>query len=119
MTTKLIVRAIDANGEMLGWAEVYADMFGDGNLTVARPTVIPIEQEGLLAFTSVHWCDVNVEIRTPTPHRAVSVGHHVNIPAPWVAIVVGPPAGGLPPITVRTPIEIGLPVGQLGGGLVH
>jgi hypothetical protein len=114
MTTKLVLRLLDAAGELLGWAEVPGVMKGDGNLTVEQSVMVPVEAVGIAAQLSIHWCDVNVEERLSMFPQRVTPGCVVPISAPWVAMRIGPPAGGLPPVTVREPVSVGIPVGSLG-----
>jgi hypothetical protein len=114
LVTKLVVRILGEQEELLGWAEVAGEARGDGKITVADKTFILIEQAGKAMYHSIHWCDVNVEIRSLVERQPVVVGDVLTIPGEWVAIVCGPAAGGLPPVTVRTPVEIGIPVGSLG-----
>lgn len=115
LTTKLVVRAMDADRRMLGWAEVEAEARGDGKLWVAPATFLPIDRAGTVAYLSIHWCDVNVEITQVTDAQRVVPGQALGLPGEWPAITVGDAAGGLPTVTVRDPIMIGVPVGALGG----
>lgn len=115
LTTKLVIRILDPEEQLLGWAEAYAVARGDGTLWVERPTPIMIEVEGLPRYISVHWCDVNVETRATTDFTAaISTGNTLTMPGDWTAIVVGPMAGGLPPVTVRNNVAVMMPVGALG-----
>lgn len=115
LNTKLVVRILDVDEQLLGWGEASALARGDGTLWVEPPTPILIERDGKPTYVSVHWCDVNVEIRSVIDYRKpIAAGNIMTMPGDWVAIVVGPAAGGLPPVTVRTPVEIGVPVGALG-----
>lgn len=118
MTTKLVIRILDAGIRLLGWAEVQAEMRGDGCLTVDAPTLVPVDDSGVPAWLSVHWCDVNVETRSRIETSKVRTGDMFTVPGPWVAITVGAPAGGLPPVTVRSAIRVAVPTGVLGG-LTH
>ena len=113
--TKLIVRILDADEGMLGWGEAMALARGDGTLWVEAPTPVYIERDGKPTYVSVHWCDVNVEIRSVIDfHKAIPAGNVMAMPGDWTAITVGPAAGGLPPVTVREPVTVGIPVGALG-----
>lgn len=114
MKTKLVLRLLTDKSELLGWAEVEGDARGDGQIWVDPPTIIPLEQSGTLAHVSVHWCDVNVEIRQDVDHTSVKAGDVMTLPGNWAAITVGPAAGGLPPVTVRSNVAINVPLGALG-----
>ena len=119
MLTKLVIRLLDADQVLLGWAEVEGHARGDGKIWVNAPTVLPITDPGKPKYVSVHWCDVNVEIRSEIADIAqVVVGDTITLPGEWAAITCGPAAGGLPPVTVRSNVEIGVPVGALGA-LTH
>lgn len=115
LTTKLVVRAMDAERRMLGWVEVEAEARGDGKLWLGSPAFLPIECVGTVAYLSIHWCDVNVEITQVTDAQRVVPGQALGLPGDWPAMTVGDQAGGLPPVTVREAITIGVPVGALGG----
>ncbi len=114
LVTKLVIRILDAQDNLLGWAEAEGVAYGDGKLTVAHPVLLGIEQRGRPAMLSVHWADVNVEIRSAMDRADVKAGDVFQIPAPWAAITVGPMATGLPPVTVSSPVRIVVPVGGLG-----
>jgi hypothetical protein len=113
LTTKLVVRALDAGGALIGWAEATGEARGDGNLTVTKPTLIALELPGVPVSVSVHWADVNVAVTVPVDTRQL-LGRLLMIPGEWVALVCGPMANGLPPVTVSTPVTVGVPVGSLG-----
>ena len=115
LETKLVIRILDRQEQLLGWAEVVGEARGDGKIWIKDPTHILIEQDGVTGFHSIHWCDVNVEIRTLVEPRKVKLGDVLVIDGEHEAINCGPAAGGLPPVTVRTPVTIGIPVGSLNG----
>lgn len=117
LLTKLVVRLLGATGNLLGWTEVVGTARGDGCLWVEHPATVVIEEAGMPVWNSVHWCDINVEVRTPiVPDKVLKVGDKVNLDwANGPALRCGPAAGGLPPVTVREPIMIGLSHGSLRG----
>lgn len=115
MDTKLVIRLLDIGGELLGWAQVLGHARGDGIIWIEDATQVPVDVKGTLAFVSVHWCDVNVELRHPVESIEISPENYYAIPGGIPAIVCGPAAGGLPSVTVRTPINLGVPVGSMGG----
>ncbi len=106
LVTKLVIRILDGKGDLLGWAEAIGEARGDGKITVTGPTVVGIEMGGEAEFLSVHWCDVNVEIRSPMVRSRMRPGQLYRIPGEWPAITCGPAAGGLPPVTVSTPVVV-------------
>jgi hypothetical protein len=115
--TTLIVRLMDgdpgavAHGRMLGWQQAEGVLRGDGVVRVAAPVGIPIEAAGVPGYVSVHWVDVNVEVRIQMTLAPARVGEVVYV-TPEVRI--GPPAGGLPPITTRGPVAVRVRVGAMG-----
>lgn len=115
LTTKLVVRVMDADLRLLAWTEVQGEARGDGALWVKAPTLAGVEAAGVPAWLSVHWADVNVEARSRFDHRAVSVGEVLTLAWPSAPILtVGPMPEALPPVTVRAPIRVAMPVGALG-----
>lgn len=114
LQTKLIIRVLDADGHLLGWAEACGDARGDGALWVDPVPGVLIDEPGTPAWLSVHWCDVNVEVRSQLVAPAAKAGDTITPQWNGPALVVGPAAGGLPPVTVRQSIAIGVPAGQLG-----
>lgn len=114
---KLVIRLLDASGNLLGWVEHRALLRGDGMLRASGPVVIPIEAEGQPAQVSVHWCEVNVETRSSVDGAVppVKIGDSLSVYGlNTVLIAVGPQANGLPPVTVRRRLEVAVPTGGLG-----
>lgn len=117
MTAKCVVRLLDEENQLLGWAEVYASPRGDGKLWCNGPVQAVIDVPGThkLAHVSLHWCEINTETRLPFGHRFVTYGERVTVYLPNTPIItVGPMPGPLPPVTVGRPVAIGIPVGQMG-----
>jgi hypothetical protein len=119
MVAKLVLRLLDRDDRMLGWAEATAMAPGDGTLRVLPSTLIPVEHSGLPHCISVHWCDINIEWRVtmgldPSPSQVVMAGNFFTVDGNWTALILGPAAGGLPPVTVRAPISVAVPQGRLG-----
>jgi hypothetical protein len=114
LVTKLVIRMLDVDEQLLGWAEVQAEARGDGKLWVDPPTFVAIERDGVVNYLSVHWCDVNVEIRSVVERARVTLGQLFELPGQWAAITCGPAAGGLPSVTVRSPVAVQVPVGAFG-----
>lgn len=115
MSVRLIVRLLDAEIRLLGWCEVYAHMPGDGTLRASGSTPLQIEQGGLPAWTSVHWADANVEVRTPLPRSdVVKAGATINLRWDQPIIVFGTPPTDLPCVTVGRSVVIAPPSGTFG-----
>lgn len=113
MTTKLVLRVLDAQGQLLGWTAVDAEARGDGTLRATRPVSVLMDAAGTPDTVSIHWADVNVEVRVPCQ------GGQPLAPGVWLVlheyerepmIRLGTPAGGLPPVTVKQSVAIGVPV---------
>lgn len=114
MTTKLVVRVLDADGAMLGSVVHDAAVKGDGCLRAAGAVVCGIAHSGFAACVSLHWADINVEVRVPAPIPEMHAGDLVALfPADAPLITVGPMPGPLPPIVVGS-TAVAIPVGELG-----
>lgn len=112
--TKLVIRLLDGEGQMLGAVVHHAAIKGDGCLRAAGPVVIIAERDGVPACVSTHWCDVHVETRVPFPWVPVKAGRVISIAAANAPLlVVGTPPVHLPPITVGS-TAVGVPVGGIG-----
>lgn len=114
--TKLVLRLLNAAGDLLAWTQVEAKVPGDGGLWAPGPTITfePAEQTSEAASLSTHWCMVNVEVRVPLAQAIpVTAGQRVVIQPSGALVSVGPAAGGLPPVTVRAPVTVGVPMGVL------
>lgn len=118
MKTKIVVRLLDETGRLLGWAQVMARAKGDGKLWSSGPLRIPIELRGLATTLSLHWCDVNVEIRLALPRPTWFEAGETYTPYEEAAdlITVGAIPGELPAVTVRGPVAVDLLAGELGAG---
>ena len=114
--TKIVCRLLDAADEMLGWAEVQAITRGDGLLRAPRnPVVVPIDVTGVTACVSLHWCDLNVEVRIPIASTPVTVGAMFLIFEAYAEMIrVGTPPTRLAVTSTRQHMEIHVPVGGLG-----
>jgi hypothetical protein len=112
--TKFVLRLLDPDGRMLGWAEVQGVARGNGAIWMNHDAAIIIRQAGVPSRLSVHWCDVNCEYSVAFPGvQGAEVGSFVTITAEGPLWTVGPAAGGLPPVEVESTV-IGIPVGSLG-----
>lgn len=113
MRHKLVVRLLAADGRLLGWAEVAAVARGDGQLHAAEPVLIAPDEKGIATVLSVHWADVNVEARQALNPPTV-LDRMVTVFQAGPIFRVGEMPTELPPVTVRTPAVVGVPVGALG-----
>jgi hypothetical protein len=114
MTTKIVCRVLSDGHVLLGWVEHWAAVPGDGYLRAAGPVSVPIATAGRVVTLSLHWCDVNIEVRVPGPDQVVSPGDVIPLfPTHAPMIKVGDMPGPLPAVTVGS-IAVGIPVGSLG-----
>lgn len=114
MTTKIVVRLLDAEGALLASCVHDAAVRGDGCLRAASPVVCGVAQSGTPATISVHWCDVNVEVRTAAALGPLEAGQVLTLFDTGAELVrVGPMPGPLPPIVVGA-VAVGVPVGGMG-----
>ena len=116
MTTKLVCRLLDVTGRLLGWTDHHAAARGDGYLRATLPVVLDVDEDGEAVQVSVHWADVNVEVRVSIPPVTVTRGQALTIFQPQAAMLsVGvPPLTRLPPVTTKRAVDVSVPVGQLG-----
>ena len=114
MRTTLILRLLDGIGALLGWSEVRVEARGDGALWAMAPITVPIDRDGVMVAVSVHWPDVNVEIRIEQPtHLRVTRGDSITLTIAPVMHFGRPPLQ-LPAVTVRRPTTVQIPVGGVG-----
>lgn len=114
--TKGVLRLLTAKGELLTWTEIVLEARGDGCLWPAKPlaTFDPVERAGAAVTLSLHWCAVNVETRVPLmPSIELTEGQVIDLPLPGPLLRIGAQASGLPPVTIRRPVTVGVPVGVL------
>lgn len=114
MTTKLVCRVFTADGALLGDTTHWASVRGDATLRASDAVTVPMRVDGVAALVSWHWCDLNVETRTPLPPVAVRRANGLTVAQRSdVLIRLGEMPGPLPAITMDS-VAIGIPVGQLG-----
>jgi hypothetical protein len=115
MTTKIVLRLLDAADGLIGWTAHEAAVHGDGALWSASPIVIVADRAGAAACVSLHWADVNVEVRVPCVLPSIAAGQRVTVfPTGERLITVGAPPVGLPPVTVTRSVVVGVGVGMIG-----
>lgn len=114
MSEKIVIRLLTAGRQLLGWTAVSAEKRGDGHLWVDAPVQVGVEVEGRATQVSLHWADLNLEwVRALAPH-VVHPGQIVCVHPGGVLITVGRMASGLPPVTVRSAVQIAPPTGGVG-----
>ena len=122
MTQKFVVRLMTKDDQLLSWAEVHAEarpqpgrascpFFAPG------PTLFVIDAEGVAFKYTVHWCDLDIArerlLLTPT---LVPVGAQMRFD--WtepVWLTAGSQHIVLPAVTLRGPVLVGPPTGNLTG----
>ena len=113
LRTKCVLRLLTAENQLLGWGQLEAQVRGDGCLWADAPVSIPIDREGVCATLSIHWCDLNVEVRVPPPVPAVTAGRTVVL-QPGRLLKAGEMPVNLPPVTMRQSTTVAVDVGQMG-----
>lgn len=117
---KFVVRLLDAAGELLAWAEVWASPQPQptGASCPFWPQVatqFAIERAGDVSQLTIHWCDLDVaRMRAIEPPVPVQVGQTFSFT--WmepVWLVGGMRDVPLPAVTVRQSLTIGPPTGNL------
>ena len=113
-TTKVVIRLLDASGALLGWEQHQAAVRGDGCLRAQSVVTIPIERDGAAAIVSVHWADLNVEIRMAVSIAVKDRATLAVFQAEDVIMLVGQMPKGLPAVTLRAPVSVPLLAGGMG-----
>jgi len=119
---KLVIRVMEGDrlspdhGRMLGWQETLCYARGDGQLWAGQTVHVPIEHTGTASYVSVHWADVNVDVRLPINESvSAKVGDILTVLTVDTPIFrVGPQSGGLPPTVTRAPVSVNVRLGDLG-----
>jgi hypothetical protein len=115
LETKLVIRILDSEGSLLGWTQVVGKAYGDGTLRVDDPATVVLDHAGTPVTQSIHWCDVNVEVKVPLADtKHLDAGASLELRWGGPILNVGPAAGGLPPVTVKTPVRIDAVAGGMG-----
>lgn len=103
---------------MLGWCWHHAAARGDGYLRSTLPVVMDIDEDGVAHEISIHWADLNVEVRVPMPPPSMRVtrGDTMQIFSANAPMLQpgNPPAHRLPPVTTKSAIDVSVPVGAMG-----
>jgi hypothetical protein len=120
MTTRFIVRLLDADAQLLAWAEVFADATpqergGSCPFWATTPTSFVVERDGVASLVTIHWADLDVARQQALLEPvAVSVGQVFTFA--WmepVWLVPGMRNVPLPAVTVRKPVTVSVPVGVM------
>lgn len=117
---KFVVRLLDAAGALLAWATVYATAQPQPKPSASclfmapGPTKFVIEQDGIASQISVHWTELDVarvQELDPVDVTALQVFTFVWLQPVW--LVAGMRNVPLPAVTVRAPVAIVVPTGNL------
>lgn len=111
---KLVLRLLDASGRLLGWTAVEPAMKGDACLRAKGPIGLVPDKSGRAVVVSIHWTDVNVETRVPCELETHAGTGLILYPHDAVLMQCGDRPGALPPVTIRGPLNIAVPVGAMG-----
>lgn len=120
MTQKFVIRLLDAADVLLAWAEVYAtarpqDRGGSCPFWAPGATPFRIDQTGVVARLSVHWCDLDVArvqaVLEPVPVVAGQTFAFAWMEPVW--LVPGMRDVPLPAVTVGQPVAVVVPVGSV------
>lgn len=116
MRVKIVVRLLDSEGVLLGWAPLLAEARGDQCLRAVQSCTLPIDVEGIGTVLSYHWADLHVQKRvTLTQPQHVRVGSSLTLTFPDDVVFHFPSdEGPLPPVTVRGSVVVGVPTGSMG-----
>jgi hypothetical protein len=111
MQTVVTARLLDAEERLLGWAQVPVETRNDGCLWPLQPQFVMLgEHTGAGVLMSLHWADVHIEVRIPLP-TPVPVTEATPLALEWGAAYVlrlGVAPMYLAPVTVRTPVVVGM-----------
>jgi hypothetical protein len=119
-TEKFVVRVLDAAGQLLAWAEVWArpEPQRAGASCPFWPTALTqflIEQRGEASRLTIHWCDLDIAREKPIdPPVHVEAGQRFDFT--WmepVWLVPGMRDVPLPAVTERRPVSVSPPTGNL------
>jgi hypothetical protein len=120
MIASFIVRLLDADGELLAWAEVMAKSRPQGRprstpFVAESQTLFSIERDGIATGISVHWADLDVARYTPLNACPVQTGqiHRFDWIEPVWMVEGSKQDVPLPQVTVGRPVVVGVPVGGL------
>lgn len=122
MTSKFVVRLLDAANQLLAWTTVMASPKRDDGGRAScpfwsnGPTTFVIERTGEAAKFSVHWTDLDVarvrELDAPVSVQLGQVFTYTWIEPVW--LVAGMRDVPLPAVTVRQSIQVAPPPAQMG-----
>lgn len=120
MTEKFVIRLMDTDDRLLAWTEIRATsklqgsrrscpFFADGLTRFA------VEQAGTATKVVIHWCEldlVRLQEVEPTPVEPGQVFNYAWIGPVWLVPAMEKDIG-LPPVTVRQSVQVGVPVGMI------
>jgi hypothetical protein len=113
--TPFIIRLLDANREVLAWKKVTAETKGDGRLWAKENFVAAVTRTGTAVALNYHWVDVHCHTTVALPQPVqVEFGQVVTLPLADLVHIPSEPLP-LPPVTVTSSVEVGVPVGTITG----
>lgn len=122
MTEKFVVRLLDAEGQLLAWAEVWAAAAPQREgascpFWATSPTVFRVDAAGRATQIAVHWCALDVARRQDLV-EALDVEPGQACTFAWIEpvwLVPGMRDVPLPAVTISSPVAIAPPIGTLLG----
>lgn len=124
MDTKFVVRVLDSENNLLSWAEVWATPRPQARgascpFFPVAPTQFVVEREGDASKITVHWCDCDIareqNLLAPTHVALGQVFNFTWLEPIW--LVSGMHNVPLPAVTVRAPVSLAPPAGNLAAVL--
>lgn len=116
ISTRLILRLMDDEGRLLGWGFMETEARGDGALWPAEVCVGVGELTGTASRIIVHWPDLHLQVAAPI--QSFDLTKEQPFAFAWQGPILRldnpaehPP---LPPVTVRKPVVVAVPVLNLG-----
>lgn len=113
LSTKLVIRLLDAQNQLLGWCAHDARSLGDGRLRADGPVHLVMRASGVVTTASIHWADINTVTVIPlAKEKGVTAGDGYQLFQDGDEMVrIGePPESRLPPVTIGQDVTIGIPI---------
>jgi hypothetical protein len=120
---KFVLRLVDAAGDLLAWATVYAQPSPQDRAASCpfwpvdgRTTPLVIEREGVTDAITVHWCALDVARQSAVDAVGVAAGQVFAFT--WIEpvwLVSGMRGVPLPAVTERASVVASAPTGTIAG----
>lgn len=112
---KVIIRLLDDEKQLLGWAQVGGKFGGDGCLYAdCMRAEIVVERGGIVGFTNIQWADLNINLTTEVTRAHVEAGQVYAMRFMEPLFQFRSSEGSLPAVTEKQNVEIEVPTGVLG-----